>query len=102
MALLLVIVGLDHLTERALANKRVDFVAIEKALAVTDNIVMIIIIVAVVVHLALLLIVLLAGIFAGGLLLRPSFLLGIINLLTERKKKKNVSAIELKTRQFYY
>jgi hypothetical protein len=45
-----------------------------------DDIVVVVVIIAIVVHLALLLVVLLTGIFAWGLLLRPSLFLGIINL----------------------
>ncbi len=87
MTLLLVIVGLDHLTERALANEGVDFVTIEKAFAMPDDIVVVVVVVAIVVHLALLLVVLLTGIFARSLLLRPSLFLGIINLVEEIAKK---------------
>lgn len=80
VALLFVVVGFDNLAERALADERVNFVAIEKAFAVSYNVVVIIIVVTIVVYFALFLIVLLARVFARRLLLRSSFLLGIIYL----------------------
>ena len=53
----------------------------------TDYIVVVVVVVAIVVHLALFLVVLLAGIFARSLLLRPSLLLGIINLADIETKR---------------
>lgn len=49
LTLLLVVVGFHHLAEAALTDKRVDFVAIEKFLAVLDDVVMVLVVVAIVV-----------------------------------------------------
>lgn len=45
-----------HLSERALADERVDLISVEELLAMLDDIVMIVIVVTVVVQLALLLV----------------------------------------------
>lgn len=77
LALLLVVVGFHHLAEAALTDKRVDFVSIEKLLAIFDDVVMVLVVVAIVVQLSLLLV---GGILALGLL-SSSFLFGIVNLI---------------------
>lgn len=77
LALLLVIVRLDHLSEAAFADEGVDFVAIEKLLAIFDDVVVVLIVVTVVVQLPLLLV---GRVLALGLL-SSSFLFGIVNLV---------------------
>lgn len=49
LALFLVVVGFNHLAEAALTYKRVDFVAIEKLLAIFNDVVMVLVVVAIVV-----------------------------------------------------
>lgn len=77
LALLFVVVRLDHLAEAAFADEGVDFVAVEKLLAVFNDVVVVLIVVTVVVQLPLLLV---GRVLALGLL-SSSFLFGIVNLV---------------------
>ena len=91
MALLFMIVGFDHLTERAFPYERIDFVAIQEAFPMPDDVVVIVVVVAIIVHFAFFFVVMLTRILARRLLLRSSLLLGIVYLIDWKKSRLNKS-----------
>lgn len=73
-----------NLSEGALANKRVDLVAVQPLLPILHNVVIVVVVVAVVVHLALFF----GARVLGGNLLGSPFLLRVIHL--EGKQRLNI------------
>lgn len=72
-----------HLSKGALADERVNLVAVKEPLAVADDVIMVVVVKAFVVQLALFLVAL---ILALGLLRTP-LLLGIVHLKTTKSKQ---------------
>ena len=68
-----------HLSEGSLADERIDFVSVEEAFTVPDNVIVIIVVVAVVEHFALLLVLRILALR----LLRSPLLLRIVHLLAQ-------------------
>lgn len=76
VALLFVVEGLHHLTERSLPYERIDFVSIEELFTVLYDVVVVIVVVTIVVQLPLLLVRAVLALRLG----RPPLLLRVINL----------------------